>query len=45
MYDIGGNALGSPSDRLYEPDGLLRQAKANGQPVIFVGIQYRLGSM
>lgn len=41
----GGDALGSASDQLYQPEGLVRQAKSNGQPVIFVGINYRLGSM
>lgn len=37
--------LGSASDLLYQPDGLVRQAKLNGQPVIYVGINYRLGGM
>jgi len=41
----GGDALGSSSDQLYQPEGLVQQAKSNGQPVIFVGINYRLGSM
>ncbi|KAL9112657.1 MAG: hypothetical protein Q9187_007740 [Circinaria calcarea] len=40
---LGGNALGSASDQLYRPDGLVQQASSNGQPVIFVGINYRLG--
>ncbi|KAL1850166.1 hypothetical protein Daus18300_013034 [Diaporthe australafricana] len=39
----GGHALGSGEDVLYEPDGLLRQASADGQPLIFVAINYRLG--
>nr|AIF75063.1 carboxylesterase [Daldinia eschscholtzii] len=39
----GGHALGSASDVLYEPDGLVKQAAADGQPVIYVGINYRLG--
>ncbi|KAL9069592.1 MAG: hypothetical protein Q9157_006104 [Trypethelium eluteriae] len=39
----GGNALGSGYDQLYEPDGLVRQANKNGQPVIWVAINYRLG--
>ncbi|KAI1652711.1 alpha/beta-hydrolase [Daldinia decipiens] len=39
----GGHALGSASDVLYEPDGLVKQAAADRQPVIFVGINYRLG--
>ncbi|KAI1466956.1 alpha/beta-hydrolase [Daldinia caldariorum] len=39
----GGHALGSASDVLYEPTGLVKQAAADGQPVIFVGINYRLG--
>lgn len=42
---IGGDALGSASDQLYQPDGLVRQARLNGQPVIYVGINYRLGSI
>lgn len=29
---------------MYHPDGLIRQAKANGQPIIYVGINYRVGS-
>ncbi|KAL6720892.1 hypothetical protein ACLMJK_002817 [Lecanora helva] len=40
----GGHALGSASDQFYQPDGLVRQSKSNGQPVIYVGINYRLGS-
>lgn len=40
---LGGDALGSASDLLYTPDGLVRQAKSNGQSVIYVGINYRLG--
>ncbi|KAL4995867.1 Alpha/Beta hydrolase protein [Aspergillus recurvatus] len=39
----GGHALGSASDVLYEPDGLVRHAVDNGRPVIYVGINYRLG--
>ena len=39
----GGDALGSASDKLYQPDGLLRQAEMNGQPILWVGINYRLG--
>lgn len=39
----GGHALGSASDVLYEPDGLVKQATVDGQPIIFVGINYRLG--
>ena len=39
----GGNALGSAYDSLYTPDGLVRQAKWNDQPVVYVGINYRLG--
>jgi hypothetical protein len=40
----GGDVLGSASDQLYQPDGLVSQAASNGQPVIYVGINYRLGS-
>lgn len=43
MESLGGDALGSASDILYTPDGLVKQAKSNGQPVIYVGINYRLG--
>ncbi|KAL7622116.1 hypothetical protein AAE478_007618 [Parahypoxylon ruwenzoriense] len=39
----GGHALGSASDVLYEPDGLVKQAAEDGQPLIFVAINYRLG--
>ena len=40
---VGGDSLGSASDVLYTPDGLVQQAKINDQPVIYVGINYRLG--
>lgn len=39
----GGHALGSGEEVLYEPDGLLLQAGLDGQPLIFVAINYRLG--
>ncbi|KAI1079502.1 lipase [Whalleya microplaca] len=39
----GGHALGSASEILYEPDGLVKQAVVDGQPLIFVSINYRLG--
>ncbi|KAJ5173918.1 Carboxylesterase type B [Penicillium coprophilum] len=39
----GGHALGSASDILYEPDGLVNLAAADGQPLVYVGINYRLG--
>ncbi|KAL4884048.1 Alpha/Beta hydrolase protein [Aspergillus karnatakaensis] len=39
----GGHALGSASDILYEPDGLLKRAVDDGRPVIYAGINYRLG--
>ncbi|RAH75331.1 alpha/beta-hydrolase [Aspergillus aculeatinus CBS 121060] len=39
----GGHALGSASDILYTPDGLVRAAAAAGKPLIYVGINYRLG--
>ncbi|KAL8933894.1 MAG: hypothetical protein Q9216_006169, partial [Gyalolechia sp. 2 TL-2023] len=38
-----GNALGSAADQMFQPDGLVQQAKANHQPIIFVAINYRLG--
>ncbi|KAL2815993.1 alpha/beta-hydrolase [Aspergillus granulosus] len=39
----GGHALGSGSDILYKPDGLVEQASADGRPLIYVAINYRLG--
>lgn len=39
----GGCALGSGYDQLYNPEGLLRQAAKNEQPIVFVAINYRLG--
>ncbi|KAE8154789.1 alpha/beta-hydrolase [Aspergillus avenaceus] len=39
----GGHALGSASEVLYTPDGLVGQAAADGQPVVWVAINYRLG--
>ncbi|KAI0014604.1 lipase [Xylariomycetidae sp. FL0641] len=39
----GGHILGSASDILYEPDGLLKQGVNDGRPMIFVSINYRLG--
>lgn len=39
----GGHALGSGSDILYKPDGLVNQAMADGQPLIWVAFNYRLG--
>lgn len=39
----GGHALGSASDVLYEPDGLVKLAAADGLPLVYVGINYRLG--
>ncbi|RDW83864.1 uncharacterized protein DSM5745_04190 [Aspergillus mulundensis] len=39
----GGHILNSASDILYEPDGLVKHALAKGRPVIYVGINYRLG--
>ncbi|CAI7590119.1 unnamed protein product [Penicillium glandicola] len=39
----GGHALGSASDILYEPDGLVKLAAADGLPLVYVAINYRLG--
>ncbi|KAJ5083912.1 hypothetical protein NUU61_008491, partial [Penicillium alfredii] len=39
----GGHALGSASEILYHPDGLITQARADDQPLIYVAINYRLG--
>lgn len=41
--ETGGHALGSASDMLYEPDGLINLAAADELPLIYVGINYRLG--
>lgn len=35
--------MGSASDILYEPDGLVKLAAADGVPLVYVGINYRLG--
>lgn len=35
--------MGSASDILYEPDGLVKLAAADGLPLVYVGINYRLG--
>lgn len=43
MAVLGGHALGSASEVLYTPDGLVTQAQADGQPLIYVAINYRLG--
>lgn len=39
----GGAILGASTDQLYKPDGLVKQSVKNGQPIIFVGVNYRLG--
>ncbi|KAI9040016.1 alpha/beta-hydrolase [Aspergillus affinis] len=39
----GGHALGSGSDILYTPDGLVKQAAADNRPLIYVAINYRFG--
>ncbi|KAL4766996.1 Alpha/Beta hydrolase protein [Aspergillus nidulans var. acristatus] len=39
----GGHALGSASDILYEPDGLVKLAVSDRLLVIYVGINYCLG--
>ncbi|KAI0166865.1 lipase [Hypoxylon sp. FL1284] len=39
----GGHALGSAYEVLYEPHGIVKQAAADGQPLIFIAINYRLG--
>ncbi|PYH97858.1 alpha/beta-hydrolase [Aspergillus ellipticus CBS 707.79] len=39
----GGHALGSASDILYKPEGLVRESVAAGTPLIYVAINYRLG--
>ncbi|PYI02705.1 lipase [Aspergillus sclerotiicarbonarius CBS 121057] len=39
----GGHALGSASEILYNPEGLVKEAVVAGKPLIYVGINYRLG--
>lgn len=39
----GGHALGSAYETLYTPDGIVKQAVADKQPLIYVAINYRLG--
>ncbi|KAL4759659.1 Alpha/Beta hydrolase protein [Aspergillus foveolatus] len=39
----GGHALGSAFGILNEPDGLVKLAVSDGMPLIYVGINYRLG--
>ncbi|KAJ5729941.1 lipase [Penicillium malachiteum] len=39
----GGHALGSALEILYTPNGLIEEASASGKPLIYVGINYRLG--
>lgn len=39
----GGNTLGSAADEMFNPNGLVQQAKANGRHIVFVGVNYRLG--
>ena len=41
---IGGFTFGNIYDGLYTPTGLVQQAAANGRPVIYVAINYRLNS-
>ncbi|KAK7752075.1 hypothetical protein SLS62_006041 [Diatrype stigma] len=43
VTNVSGHALGSAYEVLYEPDGLVKQAAKDGQPLIFVAINYRLG--
>ncbi|KAL8716024.1 MAG: hypothetical protein Q9225_006286 [Loekoesia sp. 1 TL-2023] len=43
QHPPGGNALGSAADQMFHPDGLIWQAQSNGQPIVYVGINYRLG--
>ncbi|PWY80821.1 alpha/beta-hydrolase [Aspergillus sclerotioniger CBS 115572] len=39
----GGHALGSASEVLYNPEGLVKEAVVAGKPLIYVAINYRLG--
>ncbi|KAL0576555.1 hypothetical protein V5O48_005419 [Marasmius crinis-equi] len=38
----GGNINGHIYDRTYNPEGLIRQSVANGKPVMYVAMNYRL---
>jgi carboxylesterase type B len=40
----GGYAIGQIYDQFYTPDQLVKDSKASGTPVIYVAMNYRLGS-
>lgn len=40
-----GFQFGQTYDRLYNPVGLVQESAASGHPVIYVGINYRVGCM
>ena len=37
--------FGSAYDRVYNPVGLIQESVAGGHPVVWVGVNYRLGCM
>ncbi len=40
---IGGSILGEAYDGFFDPIGLVQQSVSNGQPVLYVAMNYRLG--
>lgn len=40
---IGGSILGTAYDGLFNPTGLVQQSVANGDPVVYVALNYRIG--
>ena len=45
LSTIGGLVFGSAYDRVYNPVGLIQESVASGHPVMWVGVNYRLGRM
>ena len=39
----GGSQLGTAYDTYFDPVGLVQQSVANGQPVVYVAVNYRIG--
>ena len=45
LSTIGGFVFGEAYDRVYNPVGLIQESVASSHPVIWVGVNYRVGSM
>ena len=45
LNTTGGFVFGETYDRLYNPVGLIQESVAGGHPVVYVGVNFRLGSM